>query len=96
MRDEMTGPPDDRPSRYEIVVGGRLDEGWSDWLSGMEIECGDGRTTLVGLIDDQPALLGILVRLGNMNLTLISLRRLEGMGSDPSQPRGRGGEEEEA
>lgn len=59
------------------MVRGRLDEQWSEWLSGMQVAYGNGVTTLTGPVADQPALLGILVRLGNMNLTLISVRRVE-------------------
>ena len=82
--------------QYEIVVGGRLDEQWSDWLSGMEIRSDGGVTTLTGPVADQPALLGLLLRLGNMNLTLISVKQVEASASASPRPRRANAEQEEA
>jgi hypothetical protein len=63
---------------YQIKVQGKLDERWSDWFSGLAVavENGIGNppvTTLVGSID-QAALRGILCKLWDLNLTLISVR----------------------
>jgi hypothetical protein len=68
---------------YRIRVEGILDEDWVDWFDGMAIateEFGDGliTTTLTGPIGDQPALRGMLSKLWDLNLTLVSLRRIEG------------------
>ena len=70
-------------AEYEIRVEGELDEDWVDWFDGMTIavEQADdslAATTLAGPIRDQPALRGILSKLWDLNLTLISLRRIEG------------------
>ena len=67
---------------YEIRVEGGLDEDWVDWFDGMAIaveQTGDGlaTTTLAGPIGDQPALRGMLSKLWDLNLTLISVRRIE-------------------
>ena len=62
---------------YEINVQGQIDESWSGWFSGMSIHTRDGNpplTTLVGPVVDQVALRGILDRIWNLNLTLISVR----------------------
>ena len=67
----------DRPARYRIRVQGRLDEQWSDWLSGMAIVYRDGVTTLTGAVADQSALIGILTRIVSMNVTLVSVNRLD-------------------
>ena len=68
---------------YEIRVEGELDEDWVDWFDGMAIAAektgaGLAATTLAGPIRDQPALRGMLSKLWDLNLTLISLRRIEG------------------
>ncbi len=59
---------------FEIRVKGHLDESWSDWLEGMEVKLEDnGEMILHGRIGDQAALLGILIKLNDLNLTLLSL-----------------------
>ena len=62
---------------FEIVVNGHLDESWSDWLEGMEARLLDnGEMRLYGQIEDQAALMGILNKIYRLNLTLISLRKI--------------------
>jgi hypothetical protein len=78
MKQVSNQPTLDRPAMYEIVVPGRLDEGWSDWLEGMTVEVksgGDGPTitTLTGVVADQAALQGLLNRLYSLGLSLISV-----------------------
>jgi hypothetical protein len=61
---------------YEIVVENEIPEKWSDWLEGMSIEKKPGRSTsLTGRLTDQAALLGILIRLHDFNLTIVSVIR---------------------
>jgi hypothetical protein len=72
----------DRPVTYQIRMQGRLDKSWSDWFNGMTITFERGSdgspiTTLTGAVVDQSALLGILVKLGYLNLTLISVNRID-------------------
>ncbi|MGD2147274.1 MAG: hypothetical protein PVH41_11320 [Anaerolineae bacterium] len=62
---------------YEIQILGRLGQDWSDWLDGMAMTFERGVTTLTGPVADQAALRGILTRLWDVNLTLISVRRVE-------------------
>ncbi len=76
--DAQTG---DRPRTYRIIVEGGLDESWSSWLSGMAVSVertGGGVlvTVLTGPVVDQPALRGILNRLWDLNLTLLSVNRV--------------------
>ena len=67
---------------YEIRVQGRLCEDWSGWFGGLAItseETGAAAmpiTTITGAMADQAALRGILTRLWNLNLDLISVVRL--------------------
>jgi hypothetical protein len=65
---------------YQIIVEGSLDPGWSDWFGEMELAQTTGRdgnpvTVLTGSLADQAALRGILTRLWDLNLTLISVVR---------------------
>ncbi len=64
------------PDYYEIKVQGHLDPCWSDWFAGMKLThlVGD-ETLLSGSLSDQPALHGLLERIRDLNLTLISVSR---------------------
>lgn len=63
---------------YRIRVGGHLSDCWSDWLEGMAIECHpDGTTTLTGEIVDQAALHGLIARIRDLALPLVSITRLD-------------------
>ena len=60
--------------RYEIRLQGQLDESWSDWFEGFTLANeSDGTTTLTGPVTDQAALHGLLRRVGNLGVTLISV-----------------------
>jgi hypothetical protein len=64
--------------RYEIRLRGRLDEGWSDWFEGFTLTAENGgTTTLTGAVIDQSALHGLLRRVGDLGVTLISVNVLE-------------------
>jgi hypothetical protein len=63
---------------YEIHIEGHLDSTWSDWLDGLEVQLlENGETILFGPIVDQSALMGVLNKLGSMNVTLISLNEIK-------------------
>jgi hypothetical protein len=72
----MTNRQDGGPTVYQIKIQGRLDESWTGWLNGMTITSGDDITTLTGAVADQSALRGILTRLWDLNLDLISVNRV--------------------
>lgn len=67
----------DTPHVYEIRIEGHLADRWSDWFEGLAI-CNDpnGETSLTGLLSDQAALYGVLSKIHNLNLVLISVLRL--------------------
>ena len=73
----MTSPPapgDAEPGRYEIRLRGQLDQRWSDWFYGFTLTTHrDGTTILTGRVVDQAALHGLLRRVGDLGVTLISL-----------------------
>ena len=71
----MTGSP----ITYEIRVEGLIDDRWAEWFSGMTITHGNHtETTLTGVLVDQTALQGVLERIRDLGLSLISVRRLDG------------------
>ena len=63
--------------RYEIRIEGQLDPCWSEWFEGLAISHpNDDETLLCGPVVDQAALHGLLVRVRDMNLKLLSVRKL--------------------
>jgi hypothetical protein len=59
---------------FQIHVKGHLNEKWSDWLEGLDVELLDnGEMILSGTVPDQSALMGILNKLNRLNLTLLSV-----------------------
>jgi hypothetical protein len=61
-------------SMVEIRLDGQLDARWADWFDGMTlVPHDDGTTTLVGPVADQAALQGLLRRVGDLGMTLISV-----------------------
>lgn len=67
------------PENYEIKVRGHLDLAWSDWFSGLQVtHLEDDETLLSGPLTDQAALHGLLERIRDLNLTLISVVRCSG------------------
>jgi hypothetical protein len=77
-----TEDPTDAPEpQYEIRVAGRLAPRWSAWFDGLAVVTeADGTTVLRGPVVDQAALHGLLQKLRDVGIPLVSLRQL---GSDP-------------
>ena len=67
---------------YQIRVKGQLDERWIDWFGDMDIKSEGGLTTLSGPVVDQAALHGILSRIRDLGLPLISAHRLDSTKED--------------
>jgi len=62
------------PEYYEIKIKGYLDQRWSDWFAGLKLTYLEGDETLLsGMLPDQGALHGLLERVRDLNLTLISV-----------------------
>jgi aminoglycoside phosphotransferase (APT) family kinase protein len=65
---------------YQLTVEGVLHAGWSAWFDGLEVT-GDerGRTTLTGPVAEQAALHGLLTKIRDLGLPLISVHRIQPM-----------------
>lgn len=69
----------DKPTNYEIRVNGHLESTWSDWFDGLAISnLENGEAMLSGYLPDQAALHGVLKRISNLSLTLISVNAVPG------------------
>ena len=80
----------DERAVYRITVEGTLDDRWSDWFSGLAVVAeggGEGAsvTTMTGLMD-QAALRGILNKVWDLNLTLVSVVPVKADQSHSSHP----------
>ena len=69
------GPAFDRTAVYKIRVIGMLDQTWSDWFDGITINRQGDETIMVGPVEDQAALLGILTKISDLGLTLLLVKR---------------------
>ncbi|MCU0485407.1 MAG: hypothetical protein MUC85_04790 [Anaerolineales bacterium] len=67
----------EKPAFYQIRVQGTLDQSWSDWFDGITFTQQDSETLLAGVVIDQAALHGILAKLNDLGLTIISVERRE-------------------
>jgi hypothetical protein len=65
------------PGRYEIRVEGRLDTRWAAWFDGLILTPGsDGTTVIHGPVADQAALHGLLQKIRDLGLPLISVNHV--------------------
>ena len=63
---------------YQIRVKGLLDRQWTDWFGGMTVSATeDGDTLLTGPVEDQAALHGLLKRVRDCGMQLISVGPVE-------------------
>jgi hypothetical protein len=67
----------EKPASYKIRVKGTLDRSWSDWFDGITVTQQDGGTLLAGVVSDQAALHGILAKINELGLVIISIERRE-------------------
>lgn len=67
---------------YEIKIEEHLDDHWKEWFEGMDLKhvenskLGQQCTLIIGPIADQTALHGLLAKIRDLNLTLISVRKM--------------------
>ena len=65
------------PATYEIRVEGVLDRQWTAWFEGLAIDSDDSQTVISGPVTDQAALHGLLNRVCDLGLVIVSVRRLD-------------------
>jgi hypothetical protein len=75
--------------RCYIRIQGHLDPSWQDWFEGLEmVQEEEGTTIFSGLLQDQAALHGLLMKIRGLNLTLLSLSTSEAFSpEEPGEPR---------
>jgi hypothetical protein len=77
----MSRPPEGatpaEPARYELRVQGVLEPRWSAWFEGLQVSDDRGETTIAGPVPDQAALHGLLTKIRDLGLPLLSVRRLD-------------------
>jgi len=86
MTDRQTSTPDRfGAGRYEIRLTGPLDAHWEAWFDGLAVSHeNDGTTVISGHIADQAALHGVLQRIRDLGLPLVSVTRVES--DQPDRP----------
>ena len=68
----------DQPMVYQIKIKGHLDQQWTDWFEGLTIALeDDGHTLLTGPVVDQAALHGLLKKVRDLGMPLVSVSRIE-------------------
>lgn len=66
------------PTRYGIRIGGHLDQRWSTWFGDLTLTHGsDGTTMLSGAVADQAALHGLLTKVRDLGVVLLSVEALD-------------------
>ncbi len=66
------------PELYEICIKGHLDDRWTDWFEGLTITLEEnGDTLLTGPVIDQAALHGLLKKVRDLGMSLVSVSPLE-------------------
>lgn len=65
------------PARYEIIVKGLLGNQWLSWFEGVSIQSESSFTTITADMPDQSALHGLIARVRDLGLPLISVKRIE-------------------
>jgi hypothetical protein len=81
MTNHKSGISVDQPIAYEIKIQGRLEERWSRWFDDMDIKVksqtsGPTVTILSGMVTDQAALHGLLNRIRDLGIPLLSVQLL--------------------
>ena len=84
MPDSMTQIPPHQPGRYEILIKEQIGDKWLAWFDEYSVtRTESGETLLTGSIPDQAALHGLLAKIRDLNLTLISVNQIEPKKDNP-------------
>ncbi len=75
------------PEYFEIKIQGQFDQRWSAWFAGMKLTALEGNMTMLsGLLPDQGALHGVLERIRDLNLALVSVTSGAASTHHPAEP----------
>ena len=66
----------DQPTHYLIRIQGTIDSTWSDWFGGFTITPQNGETILNGEVNHQAALHGILAKINDLGLVILSVEKI--------------------
>ncbi len=78
MSGTLNPKPDPQPIVYQIRIRGHLGREWTDWFGGLTITLEDnGDTLLTGPVVDQAALYGLLKRVRDLGIPLLSVSSVE-------------------
>ena len=76
-----------QPAVYQLRVAGLLDQHWSSWFGGLTVNPeDDGSTTLTGAVTDQAQLHGLLARVRDLGVPLISVTVVHPADEAPDRP----------
>jgi hypothetical protein len=79
------------PSGYQLRVNGHLDQHWSSWFGDLTLTHeDDGTTCLTGAITDQAQLHGLLTKIRDLGVTLISVEAVDVTTTERATPPTRG------
>jgi hypothetical protein len=81
-----------QPAAYRIRIAGRVKNGWTDFMNGLQEahvqENGASVTVLIGNVPDQSALFGLLCHIRDLGLPLISVEFIHPMPEPTHNPKG--------
>ena len=84
-RPQGAAEPADRPVHYEIRVRGVLDRNWSGWFDGLQVSSdAPGQTLIAGPVVEQAALHGLLAKVRDLGLPLLSVQLIS-PGQEPEK-----------
>ncbi len=66
----------DQSTAYQIRLKGTLDSSWSEWFDGFTITIRGDETILIGVVRDQSALHGILAKINDLGLPIVSVEKI--------------------
>jgi hypothetical protein len=66
-----------RPMAYQIRIAGQLDARWEEWFEGLTVTLDGGDTLITGPVVDQAALQGLLKRVRDLGMPLVSVNPVE-------------------
>ncbi len=85
MKRKMNDTPNSNTRYYEIRLKGHLEARWAEWFEGLAITLEqDGNTLLTGPVTDQAALHGLLKKVRDLGMPLVSVNPVEPGNADRS------------